>query len=352
MPGKAAAIRAAIAASRERRSHGIGYNPPVVPQRGIEIDYPQHVPGMGIDRSIEGVPLDALYVAGRRGANAEDQAIGPEQLISAASSLAGVDRARLKGDYGQFKKVAGPNGGEYVIRIDKDKVAESSPQEYRVLAHEFGHLTDEAAAQIDQRGVESELRKVYHELNATPDERRKRGLIGPQHRRYSKKDQPAEMMAEAVAGYLMNPNWMKTTAPNLAKRIRQWANTNPRTRRVIQFNAPAAGAVAVVGGGMSPGVSDAKGRRIRRELNALRKVNAESYGETKRRLGDVEIVGPRNDKAGAMGAASDAIRGVNVGGYAPFASLADLIDYAATSRDPKAIELARLSGIAALDLIP
>ncbi len=46
----------------------------------------------------------------------------------------------------------------------------------------------------------------------------------------------AELMAEAFRAYMLNPNYMKTVAPDTAARIRNAVNPHPRLKYVIQFN--------------------------------------------------------------------------------------------------------------------
>ena len=49
-------------------------------------------------------------------------------------------------------------------------------------------------------------------------------------------------MAEAIRAYMTDPNYLKSVAPETAKRIREAVNANPRLNSVIQLNAnPATG---------------------------------------------------------------------------------------------------------------
>ena len=43
-------------------------------------------------------------------------------------------------------------------------------------------------------------------------------------------------MAEAIRAYLLDPNYLKTLAPNVAARIRAAVNPNPEVNRILQFN--------------------------------------------------------------------------------------------------------------------
>jgi len=48
---------------------------------------------------------------------------------------------------------------------------------------------------------------------------------------------PREYMAEAIRAYMVDPNYIKTVAPQTAARIRQYVNSEPRLNHVIQFNS-------------------------------------------------------------------------------------------------------------------
>jgi len=61
-------------------------------------------------------------------------------------------------------------------------------------------------------------------------------------------------MAEAIRAYMTNPNYLKTTAPRVAQRIRKHANPNPWTNRYIQFNTLAAPAIPL--GMLLPSILD------------------------------------------------------------------------------------------------
>ncbi|MBS1256729.1 MAG: hypothetical protein MAG581_02555 [Deltaproteobacteria bacterium] len=62
---------------------------------------------------------------------------------------------------------------------------------------------------------------------------------------YPKKKAPRELFAEAIRAYMVDPNYLKTVAPKVAKRIRKYVNTHPELKNIIQFNVLAP--VAVTG---------------------------------------------------------------------------------------------------------
>ncbi len=53
---------------------------------------------------------------------------------------------------------------------------------------------------------------------------------------YKGDDIKRELMTEAIRAYLTNPNYLKTVAPKTAARIREYANTNPKISKFVQFN--------------------------------------------------------------------------------------------------------------------
>lgn len=60
-------------------------------------------------------------------------------------------------------------------------------------------------------------------------------------------------MAEAIRVYLINPNYIKSIAPELAERIRRAVNTHPDLSKHIQFNQGAPLPPGVLGTGQERG---------------------------------------------------------------------------------------------------
>ena len=99
-------------------------------------------------------------------------------------------------------------------------------------------MIDEVSGQIPTKGLDTELRRLYNTLGTGQE--RTRHLTGPQHRGYRSEDVPRELMAEAVRGYMADPNYLKTVAPKTAAAIREGVNSHPTLSKVIQFNTMAA----------------------------------------------------------------------------------------------------------------
>ena len=233
------------------------YNFPSRTQRGFDDDY------LGAARSdatgrlvedIEGRPLIAEFVAGRRREAGVDEALRPEELVEGAARLTGSNpspspaRALPREAAGAFLRREGPEGPIYSILYNKDLRPDDAQ---RVIYHEFGHAIDELAGRISTDGIVNDLRRLYDLGNgggfrtakarsAAPDaplpEVPQRYRTRPEDFGYRGDAASRELMAEAIRAYAQDPNFIKSDFPKVAARIRQWANENPRTNRVIQFN--------------------------------------------------------------------------------------------------------------------
>ncbi|MGA2289865.1 hypothetical protein [Bradyrhizobium sp.] len=217
------------------------YNPPIKAPRSFEGDYP----GGGIaDESgklrfdIDGNPLTGAHVSGRQVVGGPDVAIAPAQYDAIAEgSIGAIPEARSanslpRGTAGRYSQILTPDGPERSIAYLKTL---NPPAAEKVIAHEIGHALDEMSGQIPTAGLNTELRQLYNTLNTGRE--RTANLTGPQHLGYGKEEAPRELMAEAIRAYMVNPNYIKTVAPQTAARIRQYVNANPALNRTIQFNA-------------------------------------------------------------------------------------------------------------------
>ncbi|MFY8091929.1 MAG: peptidoglycan-binding protein [Niveispirillum sp.] len=215
------------------------YDAPSVPQRPFSEDYPNgiknspdHDEGSPLPSDREGRPLTAPFVAGRRFVGA-DEKIDPEAMAAIAEGLTGrpieltANRNRIGSDAGRYVRY----GDEQAIRIDPNLGDKIGP---RVVAHEVGHAIDDIAGTIPTDGLIKELETVYNTLT---NPQKYGPPMKPQHMGYKGDDIKRELMTEAIRAYLTNPNYLKTVAPKTAARIREYANTNPRISKFVQFNA-------------------------------------------------------------------------------------------------------------------
>ena len=105
-----------------------------------------------------------------------------------------------------------------------------------VTAHEVGHMIDymaklkRTASTIPADGLHEELGPLYNTLQ-TSEGWKNTGLTTPKSQGYSPAEYGPEYMAEAIRAYMQNPNSLKAMAPETAKRIRQWVNTNPHLNK-------------------------------------------------------------------------------------------------------------------------
>ncbi len=125
----------------------------------------------------------------------------------------------------------------------------------KVLAHEIAHSIDFKVQNIPTKGVQKELLTVYNDLNNLDFPQGsfqpriveysgkeykypgKTKLLPSEIKGYPKKENPFELWAEAIRAYMVDPDYIKTVAPKVAKRIRKYVNTHPELKNIIQFNA-------------------------------------------------------------------------------------------------------------------
>jgi len=233
------------------------HDPPALP---FEADYPKGVKADATGRlthDIEGRPLTAERVVGRSMVGGDDVALPPAELVPLGTSLTGrrpqsVSPRVLRGKAGRYSERWDPVTGNRIRAIELDETLPAW-KALRVLGHETGHGISRLAADIPTEGLDTQLRRVYNDLNGDRgrlDRSAKTGVpvprrywARPEDLRYPAHEVPGELMAEAVRAYMADPNYLKTVAPGVAARIRQHANPNPRSNRYIQFNTLAAPAI-------------------------------------------------------------------------------------------------------------
>jgi hypothetical protein len=227
------------------------FDPPNKPLRAFEADYPN---GAMADESgrlthdIDGRPITAKTVVGRRMVGGEDEAFSPAQLDALSEALFGnkpeiVASREIGGDAGRFKVSHDTDGNAvYQPFVSSLLTAEQAP---RVAGHEIAHGIDyfggHGRTGIPTDGLSRELGTVYHDLNDASWRRGQPTRPGlqttPESFGYKGENLRAENMAEAIRSYMADPNYIKTIAPKTAERIRQYVNDNPRLSGTIQFNS-------------------------------------------------------------------------------------------------------------------
>ncbi|MDW9479959.1 hypothetical protein GOB46_08620 [Sinorhizobium meliloti] len=239
------------------------YDPPTLPQRPVELDYPagekSYVERGIADESgrllqdIDGRPLTARYVAGRTHVRGVDTVLGNEGLARIVHWGTGEFPRQVHGS-----KIPGANGAtEIDLNTGEPRgvllSADLHPNDIsRVLAHETGHVIDQLTDAMSINGIEDEARRNYHWLTTGKAPQPGAKLVGPEDLGYPQHLIEKELKAEAIRGALTGSNYLKTEMPNLAKAVRA-LNDHPKLKHIIQFNsiAPLMGTGLAGGGGLA-----------------------------------------------------------------------------------------------------
>jgi hypothetical protein len=220
------------------------YNPPAKSPRAFEADYPSGAPADATGRlthDIEGRPLVGERIVGRRTLGGADEALTPAEIDAVISEITGnrpeaVAARQIGGNAGLFRISFDPSGRAlYNVYVDR---ALAPAKKDRVVAHEAGHVIEHFAARgrgIPQEGIKTELNRNYN--TGVTGQERERHLTLPRHEGYGPDKAAGELTAEAIRAYLVDPNYLKTVAPETAKAIRAAVNSHPTLSRIIQFNA-------------------------------------------------------------------------------------------------------------------
>lgn len=272
-------------------AQGGAYNPPKMPERPFEADYPQKDWPEGVPTDaqgrlkfdMEGRPLDQnSVIVGRNKApghgpqSEADRPLRDKSAVIQTTKQVGNDFRRDPRDvmpsetdgywHPSFAKDGRYTGrGSAVVADDLDRpVMGLDDQELIAIAHELAHSIDFKAKParnvaefsdrkwgIDHNGpdkavVEDQLLRIYQDLNNAPDGEVK--FKTPADRGYDEVDGPRELWAEAIRAYMHDPNYIKTVAPEVAFLIRKHVNKKSSIRKAIQFNAvPIIGGAAIAG---------------------------------------------------------------------------------------------------------
>ncbi len=232
------------------------FNPPAIPQRPFKFDYrgtPLTDSTGRLLRDMDGRPLGAKFVAGRRFAGQRDVPMTTADIEDALGEL--------KIPLIELPKLPMPNpntvGVFFADTAKRKPVGDlylhtilNAKERGQVLAHEFGHAIDHYAGQFSDRLTTAEieeLRKAYPTLARGGP--RKKPIPQPEDFGYPPQEVNAELAAEGFRAYLTNPNWFKAVAPMAAARFRDAVNRNKHLKRVVQFNS--LGAAGLIGAGLA-----------------------------------------------------------------------------------------------------
>lgn len=278
--GAAASVRAVSPIARGGRNvrqvRGSGppelYDPPDLPQRPFARDYPHGARADAEGRlthDIEGRPLDAEFVFGRRTKNGPD--VGLQSRDHDRLAVAFMDKPATD-EFPQRLGTSGASGFNASGRLTDIWLRRGMPlhERARVYAHELAHGIDELAGRLPTSGLMDELKPLYNTLNSprrTPD-----GAHPAPGTTFTPRDRPGytdsevarEYAVEAIRAYMINPNYFKSVAPRTAEAIRELVNANRSLSEagrplsdIVQFNsllaAPAAAGLASTSRQVEPG---------------------------------------------------------------------------------------------------
>ena len=179
------------------------------------------------DTAIDGAPLEAKWVVGRRDpSSAADHPVPKEALLENAERISGSRDLRVPA-----KKMPRSAKGSFDPLTKKISISTSLPEEHveGVLAHEIGHAIDPPwSVDIPKRAgqeiwSEGAFGKSFNNKTTSPE-----GI-------YPKKDVMGEMRAEAIRHYLENPEGFKKRYLKIAQQLRKEVNRSPY-RDYIQLN--------------------------------------------------------------------------------------------------------------------
>lgn len=236
--------------------------PNPLPQRDFSDDYKggssSSQSGSPLTHDIEGRPLDpGAIVFGRRIYGGMDEGAITGQTSSIAERF-GIPvefkpAKEIGGDAGRFTTQKGTTLDPKIeLSTALDRV-----QAPKVLAHELAHALDKLSGDVQGAGVQAELRHIYDFLNNRQGQSVAPRAAKHQHTpavdKYAPDKHRDEMWAEAIRLYMIDPNTIKTIAPNVAAKIRAHFNGREGFKNIVQFNsllgATGAGGAALYYGG-------------------------------------------------------------------------------------------------------
>jgi len=220
-----------------------------LPPRPFEHDYDAGVSSDATGKLLTDMEGEALYpeaiIVGRQVVGGKDvpfpvaeQETLTKQLTGRYSTTLPTNSTELNGSVG---KTAITKGVPVEIFLSDEL---KGGNRISVHGHELGHAIDESAGQIPiTKKMKRELVALYNTTNnpkRTPDGLNadpQAPIYTPGDRSYGPRKVREEYMAEAIRVYMLDPNYLKTVAPETAAEIRHYVNTHSRLGKIIQFNS-------------------------------------------------------------------------------------------------------------------
>jgi len=235
--------------------------PPPKPQRPFTEDYPTAPPVDEQGRlltDIEGRPLGAKFVAGRRFSGGADEPLSPKDIKGAIAET-GIGLYQVKDTHPDVAKTLSKALRGFYDGSDNDKgppnsriflnIGPKARDRDLVIAHEFGHAIDHFARWFSDKLTSKEigeLRDIYSDLRGGWKKGAPRKQ--PEDFGYGVDKVNVELVAEGLRAYMSNPNYFKTVAPKAAATFRAAVNKNALLKKVIQLNS--LGAIGLAGAGI------------------------------------------------------------------------------------------------------
>lgn len=234
----------------------IGYDlPPEPPTRATEqyggIEPPVSANGV-LRFDIDGNPLVAPpeRIAGLSDLGV-DRPISPSEVSGLAEDLTGQPIMRAPGSHPDLADPEAPAVGltyfDRQTNIPQGILVHEglNPLHSAIVdAHEVGHGVDLWAKKIPTDGIKDNLKTLYHQLAKGSKPTAGQEIHTPMSAGYPADQVDQEYMAEAIRAYFRTPNEIKANYPDVAKRIREYVNTDENLMRSIQFNSMLGAGVA------------------------------------------------------------------------------------------------------------
>jgi len=222
---------------------GLMFDPPRKRRRTFEEEYPSGARFGAAEHllvDMEGRRLIARYFVGRRVRDAQGFGLDPEEFAPLIHELA---RKFPTSSAPKLEKLFGePTYTPEPFWLESLNTLMSTQREtIKGFGYELGQVIDEIVGGISIKGLLPELRGVFNTLNNPSRSLRAidaaaGALFTPKEAGFKINEIRRVYIAEAIRAYLIDPNYLKTVAPNTARAIRAAVNGHPKLSKILQFN--------------------------------------------------------------------------------------------------------------------
>jgi hypothetical protein len=202
--------------------------------RPFKADYPHlknNESGAKLKFDIDGHPLDANYIAGRRTVGGPDESLSDKDAAWLTHFFEDHATEFLRRSW------ANPPDDLRLAKIDRNGRNQKRFIKYRVLAR----MLDDMTRIPWDSNLEEELRQIYNDLNGKVG----RGKVVPRGQQTTPEDFGIkggdsvyrEYFREAFRAAIQDENYLKTVAPKVTARLRKALRDNQLTRKWIRINS-------------------------------------------------------------------------------------------------------------------